>query len=141
MMLKWDLATLGLGTNSEHERDAEEYWRDLEMLRSCAAEVGAPRGRSSWPGRVCRNATCRLTRCQGTNLVLHTRPYRNVWIIHMICVLYFSGGLNSFSVRFCQLFPTGLSDNGHGILEREVPMPMVALVATAVSYFLSNSCK
>ena len=27
------------------------------MPRSCAAEVGAPRGRSSRPGRVCRNAT------------------------------------------------------------------------------------
>ena len=59
----------------------------------------------------------------------------------MIRVLYFSGGSNLFSVHFRQLFPTGLSDNGHGILEREVPMPMVALVATMVSYFLSNSCK
>ena len=57
MMLKRDLAALGLGTDSEHERDAEEYWRDLEMLRSCAAEVGAPHGCSSRPGRVCRNAT------------------------------------------------------------------------------------
>ena len=56
-MLKRDLAALGLGTDSEHERDAEEYWRDLEMPRSCAAEVGAPHGRSSRPGRVCRNAT------------------------------------------------------------------------------------
>ena len=56
-MLKRDLAALGLRTNSEHERDAEEYWRDLEMPRSCAAEVGAPRGRSSRPGQVCRNAT------------------------------------------------------------------------------------
>ena len=57
VMLKRDLAALGLGTDSEHERDAEEYWRDLEMPRSCAAEVGAPHGRSSRPGRVCRNAT------------------------------------------------------------------------------------
>ena len=60
VMLKRDLAALGLGTDSEHERDAEEYWRDLEMPRSCAAEVGAPHGRSSRPGRVCRNATLPL---------------------------------------------------------------------------------
>ena len=66
-MLKRDLAALGLGTNSEHERDAEEYWRDLEMPRSCAAEVGAPHGRSSRPGRVCRNATVPSALAEASN--------------------------------------------------------------------------
>lgn len=55
----------------------------------------------------------------------------------MIRVLYFTGGPNSFSVRFHQQFPTGFGNNGHGIMEREVPMAMVALVATAVSDYLS----
>lgn len=55
----------------------------------------------------------------------------------MIRVLYFTGGPNSFSVHFHQQFPTGFGNNGHGIMEREVPMAMVALVATAVSDYLS----
>ena len=75
---------------------------------------------------------------QGTgHLVLRTQPYRNDRIIHMIHVLYFTGGANSFSARFNHLFPTGYGDNGHGIMKREVPIAMVALVATAVSDHLS----
>ena len=56
----------------------------------------------------------------------------------MIRVLYFTGGANSFSLRFHHLFPMGYSNNSHGIMELEVPIAMVALVATAVSdYYLS----
>ena len=59
----------------------------------------------------------------------------------MIRALYFTGGANSFAVRVHQQFLTGFGNDGHGMMEREVPMLMVALVATAVSDCLSNSCK
>jgi hypothetical protein len=81
---------------------------------------------------------------------LHTCPYHNAWIISVIRDLYFSGGTTSYAYRFeeyvfffffdatgfvlkyiCSHFPTFKGDNG--LLKREVPIPMVALVATAVS--------
>jgi hypothetical protein len=55
----------------------------------------------------------------------------------MIHVLYFTGGANLLSVCFHRLFPTGFGDNGHGTMEHEVPIAMVALVAMAVSEYLS----
>ncbi len=45
--------------------------------------------------------------------------------------LYFTGGTSSFAHHFKRQFPTHESSNGE--LLREVPIPMVALVATAVS--------
>ena len=46
--------------------------------------------------------------------------------------MYFSGGTNSFANRFKDLFPVHRGDNA--LLSHEVPVPMVALVATAVSH-------
>jgi hypothetical protein len=47
------------------------------------------------------------------------------------CDLYFTGGSSSFAYRFKREFPTYESDDG--TVKREVPIAMVALVATGVS--------
>jgi hypothetical protein len=49
--------------------------------------------------------------------------------------LYFTGGGNSFVNRFGNQFPTFEGEDG--VLVREVPVAMVALVATAVSAMIS----
>ena len=61
---------------------------------------------------------------------MRTRPYRNERIISVIRDLYFTGGVASFASQFASLLPTHTSLNGENL--REVPIPMVALVATAV---------
>ena len=62
-----------------------------------------------------------------------TVPYRNLRIITAIRKLYFIGGPRSFAGRFEYIFP---SNQGlDGVVACEVPVPMVALVATAVSLF------
>jgi hypothetical protein len=53
----------------------------------------------------------------------------------MIRILYFAGGNSSFATRFYRRFPIGFGNGGYGESERQVPMAMVALVATAVSVF------
>ncbi|KAN0128955.1 hypothetical protein V8E53_013217 [Lactarius tabidus] len=63
-------------------------------------------------------------------LVMCSQPYCNDRIITVIRDLYFNGGHMSFANRYCYLFPRReLSDN---VLQYEVPMPMVVLVATAL---------
>ena len=70
---------------------------------------------------------------QAVGPTTRTRPYRNDRIINAIRSLYFDGGANSVVTHFNDIFP---SHHGpHGIVTREVPIPMVALVATAVSLF------
>ncbi|KAH9173948.1 hypothetical protein EDB89DRAFT_1904897 [Lactarius sanguifluus] len=61
----------------------------------------------------------------------HTWPYRNGHIISVIRDLYFTaiGGGSSLATRFEDHFPTHQAANGDII--QEVPMSMVALVATA----------
>jgi Domain of unknown function (DUF6532) len=44
---------------------------------------------------------------------------------------FFTGGQSSFSRRFHSQFP--VHQRNDGVVAREVPVPMVALVATAVS--------
>ena len=61
------------------------------------------------------------------------RPYRNSRIIAVIRELCFTGGANSFADRYHLRFPTSEGDDGRVV--REVPVAMVALVATAVSDF------
>lgn len=58
---------------------------------------------------------------------MRSRPYRNFRIIHIIRHLYFLGGPTPFATQFRHLFP--ITDETY-----EVPIPMVALVATAVSH-------
>ncbi|KAH9173191.1 hypothetical protein EDB89DRAFT_2068943 [Lactarius sanguifluus] len=65
-----------------------------------------------------------------TGLVRTSHPYRNPRIITVIRDLYFTGGSTSFLARFHHLFPTYQGDDG--VVSREVPMSMVALVATAL---------
>ncbi|KAF8264343.1 hypothetical protein EI94DRAFT_1805985 [Lactarius quietus] len=57
-------------------------------------------------------------------------PYRNERIITVIQDLYFTGGSMSFASQFGHLFPVHFGDNGRPSCE--VPVPMVALVATAL---------
>lgn len=64
-------------------------------------------------------------------LVRRSQPYRNARIISVIRDLYFTGGVTSFAKRFERFFPT--FEGYDGVLVRMVPVPMVALVATAVS--------
>ena len=52
-------------------------------------------------------------------------------IINVIRDLYFTGGNRSFANRFRTEFP--VHQGSDGMVLREVPIPMVALVATAVS--------
>ena len=65
---------------------------------------------------------------------MRTKPYRNSRIISVIRDLYFAGGVGSFAERFASRFAThqGLD----GVITREVPVSMVALVATAVGCYL-----
>ncbi|KAH9019344.1 hypothetical protein EDB83DRAFT_2320776 [Lactarius deliciosus] len=65
-----------------------------------------------------------------TGLVRTSQPYRNPRIIAVIRDLYFMGGSTSFLARFHHLFPSYRGEDG--VISREVPMPMVALVATAL---------
>ncbi|KAH9952363.1 hypothetical protein BC827DRAFT_1159888 [Russula dissimulans] len=62
--------------------------------------------------------------------VLHMRLYRNDRIIRVIRELYFIGGMKSFATRYVHLFPT--SEDRDGVVKHEVPIAMVALVATAL---------
>ncbi|KAN0129043.1 hypothetical protein V8E53_013193 [Lactarius tabidus] len=64
------------------------------------------------------------------NLVMRTRPYRNDRIINVIRDMFFAGGAASFARRFRYLFPTYEARHGEETLE--VPIVMVALVATAL---------
>ena len=65
--------------------------------------------------------------------VTRSKPYRNRRIIDAIHDLFFSGGSTSFAKRFDYLFPN--SETLDGVTVYEVPVPMVALVATAVSLY------
>jgi len=51
--------------------------------------------------------------------------------VNVIRDLYFVGGSNSFARWFHEQFP--VHQGNDGMVLREVPMPMVALVATAVT--------
>jgi hypothetical protein len=67
-----------------------------------------------------------------------TLPYRNKWIIMAIRDLYFTRGITSWAHRFGSSFPTVQGNDG--VMRRQVPVSMVALVATAVraaSYYHS----
>jgi hypothetical protein len=64
---------------------------------------------------------------------MRTRPYRNPRIIAVLRDLYFTGDTVSFAQRHDNLFPT--YHHSDGVIRREIPVPMVALVATAVSNF------
>jgi hypothetical protein len=63
---------------------------------------------------------------------MRSRPYRNDRIINAIRDLYFSGGHMSFASRCSSHFPS--CDHCDNVTRREVPVPMVALVATVVSF-------
>ena len=75
-----------------------------------------------------------LISVQGNHLHVvsnRSKPYRNSRIITVIRDLCFIGGTNSFAHRFHSRFPTFQGDDGRVV--HEVPIAMVALVATAVS--------
>lgn len=67
----------------------------------------------------------------GNLLVKRSQPYRNARIISVIRDLFFAGGVSSFANRFERFFPTFEGHNGLQV--RMVPVPMLALVGTAVS--------
>jgi hypothetical protein len=61
-----------------------------------------------------------------------TLPYRNVRLINVIRDMFFApGGESSFATRFRSQFE--ISQGNDGVVAREIPVAMVALVATAVS--------
>ncbi|KAI0285552.1 hypothetical protein BC826DRAFT_972966 [Russula brevipes] len=61
---------------------------------------------------------------------MRSRPYCNARIISIIRELYFSGGIASFANRFHHRFPQ--SEDSNAVGRYEVPISMVALVATAL---------
>lgn len=67
-----------------------------------------------------------------------SQPYRNDRIITVIRDLYFAGGASSLAAKYAHLFPFYEGDDGRS--SWEVPVPMVALVATAVSLVLLLFC-
>jgi hypothetical protein len=67
-------------------------------------------------------------------VVKRSQPYRNERIITVIRDLYFTGYPMSFAVKYEDRFPLHRGDDGTA--SREVPIPMVALVATAVRLIL-----
>ena len=64
---------------------------------------------------------------------MRTHPYRNDRIITVIQDMFFVRGATSFAQCFWYLFPTYKISHGQGVYE--VPLAMVALVATAVGLF------
>ena len=74
-----------------------------------------------------------VSQSAGAGLVRRSQPYRNQRIISVIRDLYFSGP-TTFAAKFEDHFP--LHQGGDGRASREVPIPMVALVATGVSLLL-----
>lgn len=62
--------------------------------------------------------------------VRRSQPYRNAHIITIIRDMYFTGGAASFARCFQYLFPTYESSQAE--TSYKVPVPMVALVATAL---------
>ena len=62
---------------------------------------------------------------------IRSKPYRNSRIIAVLRDLCFTGGATSIANRFSSRFPTSRGDDGREV--REMPVVMVALVATAVS--------
>jgi hypothetical protein len=62
------------------------------------------------------------------------QPNWNEWIITVICDLYFTGYPMSFAAKYEDHFPLHQGDDGRASCE--VPIPMVALVAMAVSLIL-----
>jgi hypothetical protein len=67
---------------------------------------------------------------------MRTKPYRNSRIISVIYDLYFMGGVGSFAERFDSRFT--IPQGPDGFSTREVPVSMVALVATAVRLEFCN---
>ena len=65
---------------------------------------------------------------------MRLRPYQNPRLATLISNLYFTGGHDSFAERYLAQFPTHEALNG--VITREVPIPMVALVATGVCFSL-----
>ena len=72
-------------------------------------------------------------------LPMCTRPYWNIRIIGVIQDLYFMGGNNSFAHQYRARFPTFKNEQG---VVQEVPLVMVAMVATAVSasFYMITPC-
>ncbi|KAH9039951.1 hypothetical protein EDB84DRAFT_1436917 [Lactarius hengduanensis] len=62
--------------------------------------------------------------------VTHTKPYQNMWIVDAVRTSFFSGGNLSFATRYKYLFPS--SETHDLVTVYEVPIPMLALVATAL---------
>jgi hypothetical protein len=59
------------------------------------------------------------------------RPYWSPRILNIIQDLYFTGGNKSFAHQFRWRFPVFKDEDG--VLKHEVPIGMVALIATGVS--------
>ncbi|KAH9006678.1 hypothetical protein EDB84DRAFT_1447590, partial [Lactarius hengduanensis] len=62
-------------------------------------------------------------------LVKRSKPYRNMRIVDAVRSSFFNGGNSSFATRFKYLFPS--SETHDLVTVYEVPIPMVALAATA----------
>lgn len=73
----------------------------------------------------------------GKRLLKRSQPYRNERIINVIRDMYFTGGVSSFAMRFDRFFPR--YRDSQGVVRIEVPEAMVALVATAVRYFVYHA--
>jgi len=63
-------------------------------------------------------------------LPMRTRPYRNIRIVNVIRDMFFTGGASSFAHRFRSQF--SIHQGRDGVVLRELPIAMVALVATAL---------
>jgi hypothetical protein len=75
---------------------------------------------------------CALTFCQGgvKGLPMRSKPYRNERIVQVLRTFFFIGGTSSYARRYEHKFKVFTGSDGVAL--REVPIHMVALVATAV---------
>jgi hypothetical protein len=61
---------------------------------------------------------------------MRSKPYRNDRIVVVMKTTFFTGGSSSYAHRYADKF--NIFTGTDGVAKREVPKPMVALVATAV---------
>ena len=65
-----------------------------------------------------------------TFMCVKNQPYSQATIISVLCLIIFAKGKNSPAVTFTQYFMSSLDDND----EKEIPVPMMCLVAIAVHF-------
>ncbi|KAH9031415.1 hypothetical protein EDB83DRAFT_2652456 [Lactarius deliciosus] len=127
----WFVVTLGYGLQRRASHDLSKspltsVLRDLRLGWRTGRHCGVPAG--VYDSEMATDTVQQRGLLVGTPA--RTHPYRNECIISAIRDLFFTGGTKSFASCYNHLFP--VHQGRDGTPAREVPAPMVALVATAM---------